>query len=194
MEHWQYYLRGRLLETFRRPAGAVDAYGGALRLQPEFVRCANRLAYTLASLKRFDEAETQFRMVLRHDPANAVAHFNLAYTCQQLGRFEVAIQAFQESTRLNEKIDRAWYGLGMCCAHLGRHDEAAAALEKAAELQPMNPHAWYALGMAHHAAHRPDRVKEVTLHLVRFDPRMARRLIHEAERSDLTYLVKDLAV
>jgi tetratricopeptide (TPR) repeat protein len=194
MEHWRYYLRGRLFEAFRRPAAAVNAYGAALRLKPDFYRCANRLAYTLASLQRFGEAETYFRVVLRFDPVNAVAHFNLAYTCQQLGWYEQAIQAFQESTRLNDKIDRAWYGLGLCYAHLGRHVEAAAALEKAAGLQPMNPHAWYALGMAQHAAHQPDRVKEVTLHLVRFDPRMARRLILEAERSDLNYLVRDLAV
>ena len=194
MEHWRYYLRGRLLEAFRRPAAAIDAYGTALSLKPDFSRCANRLAYTLASLQRFREAETYFRLVLRLDPVNAVAFFNLAYTCQQLGRFEEAIQAFQESTRLNEKIDRSWYGLGLCYAHQGRHVEAAAALEKAAALQPMNPHAWYALGMAQHAAHQPDRVKEVTLHLVRFDPRMARRLILEAERSDLNYLIKDLAV
>jgi cytochrome c-type biogenesis protein CcmH/NrfG len=82
----------------------------------------------------------------------------------------------------------------MCQAHLGRHTEAVAALEQAANLQPMNPHAWYALGMAHHAVHSPDKVKAVTLHLVRFDPRMARRLIHDAERADLNYLVKDLVV
>lgn len=194
MEHWRYYLRGRVLEAFRQPAAAVDDYAAALRLKPDFVRCVNRLAYTLASLQRFGEAEQHFRAVLRLDPGNAVANFNLAYTCQQLGRFDEAIEAFQQATQLNGKIDRAWYGLGMCCAHLGRHSEAAAALEKAAELQPMNPHAWYALGMAHHASHQPDRVKEVTLHLVRFDPRMARRLIQEAGRSDLTYLVKDLAV
>ena len=32
------------------------------------------------------------------------------------------------------------------------------------------------------------------LHLVRFDPRMTRRLIVDSERTDLAYLVKDLVV
>jgi cytochrome c-type biogenesis protein CcmH/NrfG len=82
----------------------------------------------------------------------------------------------------------------MCQAHLGRHAEAVTALEQAANLQPMNPHAWYALGMAHHATNGPDKLKAVALHLVRFDPRMARRLIVDAERNDLAYLVKDLVV
>jgi len=194
MDHWLYYLRGRVFEAFGRPLDAIDAYRAALQVDVDFHRAANRLAYTLASLQRFAEAERYFRDVLRLDPGNAVAHFNLGYTQEKLGQFAHAIQAFKESTRLNSKIDRAWYGMGMCHAHLGQHAAAVAALEQAANLQPMNPHAWYALGMAHHATHSPDKVKAVTLHLVRFDPRMARRLIVDAERNDLGYLVKDLQV
>jgi hypothetical protein len=58
----------------------------------------------------------------------------------------------------------------------------------------MNPHAWYALGMAYHTLHNPDKVNQVVMHLLRFDPRMTRRLIHDAGRSDLAHLVKDLVV
>ena len=194
MEHWRYYLRGRLLEAFNRREAAIAAYLGALRLQPEFHRAANRVAYLFASRERYAEAEPYFAAVLRADPANAVAHFNLGFTYDKRGQHAKAIDAFREATRLNPKIDRAWYGMGLCYAHLGRHEDAAAALEQAAQLQPMNPHAWYALGMAHHAARRPQRVKQVILHLVRFDPRMARRLIVESESTDLAYLVKDLVV
>jgi len=84
--------------------------------------------------------------------------------------------------------------MGMCLAHLGRHEEAVKALEEAARLQPMNPHAWYALGMAHYATRNPENLKGVVLHLVRFDPRMARKLIIDSESTALAYLVKDLAV
>lgn len=194
MEHWPYYIRGRLWEAFSRPVQAIDEYLAAMRVKPDFNRAANRLAYTLASQQRFAEAEPHFRMVLRLDPDNAAAHFNLGFTLEKLSRFEQAIQEFQACTRLNAKFDRAWYGMGMCHAHLGQHVEAVTALEQAAHLQQMNPHAWYALGMAQHAVHSPDKVKAVALHLVRFDPRMARRLIRDAERADLNYLVKDLAV
>jgi len=194
MEHWQYYLRGRVLELFGFKPQAIAAYSAAMHEEPDFLRPANRIAYLLALQGRFAEAEPHFQAVLLADPGNAVAHFNLGYTREKLGQFEQAIQAFQESTRLNPKIDRAWYGMGMCQAHLGRHAEAVTALEQAAKLQPMNPHAWYALGMAHHATNSPDKLKAVALHLVRFDPRMARRLIVDAGRNDLAYLVKDLVV
>ena len=192
MEHWRFYILGRILEAFGRRESAIAAYADAVRSKPDFHRSLNRSAYLLASLERFAEAEQQFRAVLRLDPRNAVAHFNLGFGLEKLGRHEQAVESFREATRLNPKIDRAWYGMGMCHAHLGQHAQAAKALEEAAMLQPMNPHAWYALGMAQHACRNPARVKEVILHLVRFDPRMARRLILESESTDLAYLVKDL--
>jgi hypothetical protein len=61
-------------------------------------------------------------------------------------------------------------------------------------LQPMNPHAWYHLGMAYHTLHNPEKVKEVVMHILRFDPRMTRKLIVDSKRSDLAQVVKDLVV
>lgn len=194
MGHWRYYVHGRLLELFGLKAQAITAYREAARAKADFLRPTNRIAYLLASQERFAEAEPYFEAVLRADPGNAVAHFNLGYTFDRRGQYDRAVREFREATRLNPKIDRAWYGLGLAHAQLGQHQEAAAALHEAATLQPMNPHAWYQLGMAHHTLQNPDRVKEVALHLVRFDPRMTRRLIVDAGRSDLAYLVKDLAV
>ena len=192
MEHWRYYLRGRLLELFGLQPRAIAAYNDAMRVKPDFLRPANRIAYLLAAQERFAEAESYFQAVLRADPGDAVAHFNLGYTLDRRGQYDKAVHEFKEATRLNPKIDRAWYGLGLAHAHLGQHREAAAALHEAATLQPMNPHAWYALGMAHHALHDPDKLKEVALHLLRFDPKMTRRLILDAGRDDLAYLVKNL--
>ena len=194
MEHWRYYIHGRLLEAFGRAQGAIEAYKAGLKAKPDFLRCSNRIAYSLAGLERYAEAEPYFRAVLLADPGNASAHFNLGFTYDKRGQFENAVRSFREATRLNPKIDRAWYGLGLSNAALGKHEDAAKALHEAATLQPMNPHAWYQLGMAHHTLHNPEKVKEVVMHLLRFDPKMTRRLIQDTQRSDLAYLVKDLVV
>jgi tetratricopeptide (TPR) repeat protein len=194
MEHWQYYLRGRLLELFGLKPQAIVTYSAAMRLKPDFLRPANRIAYLLALQERFAEAEPYFQAVLRADPGNAVAHFNLAYTLDKRGQHEKAVHEFREATRLGPKIDRAWYGLGLAHAQLGQHREAAEALEQAATLQPMNPHAWYQLGIALHLTGNAERFMQVIMHLLRFDPKMTRRLILDSGRSDLAYLVKDLAV
>lgn len=194
MEHWQYYLRGRLLELFGFAPQAIDAYLEALRAKPDFLRPPNRIAYLLAAQQRFADAEPYFEAVLKAEPGNAVAHFNLGYTLDKRGQHERAVAEFTEATRLHPNLDRAWYGLGLAQAALGRHQEAATALEQAATLQPMNPHAWYAFGMALHATGNRDRFDQTVMHLLRFDPKMTRRLIQEAGRDDLAHLVKDLAV
>ena len=82
------------------------------------------------------------------------------------------------------------------CAHaqLGQHREAAEALEQAAKLQPMNPHAWYQLGMALHTLGNTARFEQAVMHLLRFDPKMTRRLIVDSGRSDLAHLVQHLVV
>jgi tetratricopeptide (TPR) repeat protein len=194
MEHWRYYLHGRLLELFGLKPRAIAAYSEATRVKPDFLRPTNRVAYLLASQERFTEAEPYFQAVLRADPGNAVAHFNLGYTFDKRGLHERAVREFREATRLGPRIDRAWYGLGLAHAALGQHREAAAALETAATLQPMNPHAWYALGMALHLTGNAERFLQVVMHLLRFDPRMARRLIVDSGRTDLAHLVRDLVV
>ena len=194
MDHWRYYLRGRVLELFGREAQAIAAYREATRAKPDFVRPLSHLAYLLASQERFAEAEPYFLAVLREDPGNAVAHFNLGYAHDKRGQYKRAVHEFREATRLNPKIDRAWYGLGLAHAHLGQHREAAEALEQAATLQPMNHHAWYQLGMALHTTGNTERFEQVVMHLLRFDPKMTRRLIVDTGRSDLAHLVQHLVV
>jgi len=194
MDHWRYYLLGRLLELFGRKPQAVAAYESSAKVQAGFLRPTNRIAYLLASQGRFDEAEPYFRAVLRADPHNAVAYFNLGYTLDKRGLHAEAIVAFSEATRLRPGLDRAWYGLGLSHAALSQHAQAAAALEEAAKLQPMNPHAWYALGMALHLTGKTEHFEGAVRHLLRFDPRMTRRLILDSGRSDLAHLVRDLVV
>src|SRR5258708_1192431 len=194
MDHWRYYIHGRLLELFGLKQRAIAAYTAAMQAAPGFLRPTNRIAYLLALQERFAEAEPYFEALVGGEPGNAVADFNLGYTHDKRGQYDKAIYEFREATRLNPKIDRAWYGLGLAHARLGRHREAAEALEQAATLQPMNHHAWYQLGMALHVTGNTERFEQVVMHLLRFDPRATRRLIVDSGRSDLAYLVKHLVV
>lgn len=193
-EQWRHYYRGYFFEIFKQPAKAIEEYRIALRHEPRFAKAAACIAVLSASQGRFEEAERYFLEALRISPDDAEMRFNLGYVCDKQRKYEEAIAAFAEALRLKPKIDRAWYGMGLAQAALGRHEEAARSLEEASSLQPMNGHAWYAFGMAQHHLHNPDKVKEIVLHLHRIDPLMCRRLIQDAERSDLIHLVKDLAI
>lgn len=193
-EQYRHYYRGCLFETFKRPAKAMEAYRLALHHAPQFAKAAACIAHLYAMQNQFDEAERFFLEAVRLSPTQAEMHFNLGYVRDRQGKHESAIASFSEAVRLKKTVDRAWYGMGMAYAALGRHEEAAKALEEAARLQPMHSHAWYALGMASHRSHHPERVREIVMYLHRIDPIMCRRLIQEADQTDLAYLVKDLAV
>ena len=56
MDHWRYYLRGRVLELFGFKPEAIAAYTAAVQAAPGFLRPTNRIAYLLASQERFTEA------------------------------------------------------------------------------------------------------------------------------------------
>jgi tetratricopeptide (TPR) repeat protein len=156
------------------------------------VQAARHLAAIAAGKKHFDVAEKWFIEALRLAPGDADTHFNLGFIREEMGKPYEAVEAFAEAVRLKPELDRAWYGLGLAHARLGRHADAAAAFDKAAELQPLNGEAFYQLGMARHHADDPGGVKAVVKQLVRFDPRLARRLVHDAERADLKHMIPEL--
>jgi tetratricopeptide (TPR) repeat protein len=189
---WRHYLRGNFFVWIRQPRVALQAYRDALAADPSMVKAARVAGFLLAEQHDYRGAEAMLRRAVELDPEDAGTWFNLGYACEHAGQRREAIAAFEKAVAFNPKLDRAWYGLGFAHAQLGEHEAAAKALEEAAIQQPMNGQAWYALGMAHHHCHRPERVKEVVEHIVRYDAKMARQLIRETERADLAHLVAHL--
>lgn len=193
-EQRRHFYLARFWQFFKQPGKALIAYENALAQGPRFGQALKNMAFIHASQERFGDAERLFCEALQLDPDEAQTHFNLGYVREKLGRQQDAIASFAEAVRLNPALDRAWYGLGMAHAALGRHAEAVEGFGKAAELQPMGGPVWFQLGMACHHAGNPERLREVILHLNRFDPVKARQLIRDTGAADMEYLVKDLMV
>jgi tetratricopeptide (TPR) repeat protein len=191
-EHWRHYARGWLLHFFGREEAAFNEYVAAYRLRPDDVQAARHLAAIAAKKKHFEVGEKWFIEALRLAPDDFATHFNLGFIREEMGKSREAVAAFGEAVRLNPAFDRAWYGMGLAHARLGQHAEAAMAFDKAAELQPLNGEAFYQLGMAKHHANDPDGVKVVVERLVGFDPKRARKLVHDAERTDLRHLIPEM--
>lgn len=191
-EHWRHYARAWLLHFFGREEAAFNEYVAAYRLKPDDVQAARHLAAIAARKKHFDVAEKWFLEALRLAPEDAATHFNLGFIREEMGKAKEAVESFGEAVRLSPALDRAWYGMGLAHARLGQHAEAAKAFGKAADMQPLNGEAFYQLGMARHHANDPDGVKAVVERLVGFDPKRARKLVHDAERADLRHLIPDL--
>jgi tetratricopeptide (TPR) repeat protein len=166
----------------------------ALNIDPRFRKAANALAYRHALAGRHAAAIEYFVRARALDDRDAAVHYNLGFNYEKNRQPREAIESFRRALELSPRLDLAWYGLGLAQAAVGEHREAMEAFERAARMQPMSAPVWYQLGMAAHHARDPERLRAVILHVNRFDPRMARRLILETGTTDLAYLVKDLAV
>jgi hypothetical protein len=56
----------------------------------------------------------------------------------------------------------------------------------------MSGEGFYQLGMAYHHANRPDDVTKILKRLVGFEPKRARKLAQDAQRSDLMKFIPEL--
>jgi len=191
-EHWRHYARGWLLHFFGREERAFEAYSTAFRINPQDVQSARHLAAIAAKRQNFTVAEKWFEAALALTPDDGANWFNLGYVREHMGKPQEAIDAFSEAVRLVPTQDMAWYSMGLAHARLGQHDKAATTLERVVELQPMSGEGFYQLGMAYHHANRPDAVKDIVKRLVKFEPKRARKLVHDAERTDLVNLIPEL--
>jgi tetratricopeptide (TPR) repeat protein len=112
--------------------------------------------------KRFQEAETTFRDVLRAEPNNAQAHYTLGLTLLELQRFAEAADEFSRADKLtppsnqvrmvkveSSALRRDDIKIGLARAYMGQKqfDKAKIALDEAQQIRSDNPDIYHYRGM-----------------------------------------------
>ncbi len=115
--------------TGNGPAEIEHGYA-ALRADPKDVETRYQLASRLAVEKRLDEAEVQYREVIRIRPKFAGAYEGLGVIEKWRGRLDEAIPLFRRAAALDANYSDAWCDLAGALATLGQTREALAVLEK----------------------------------------------------------------
>jgi tetratricopeptide (TPR) repeat protein len=118
---------------------ALPCFESACALEPAAAINYERLAATLAALRRFAEAEIRYREAIARDPDNADLHHGLGWTLEQTHRLEAAVHAYGEAARLNPRADGSSNNMGNCLQALGRFDEAHEAYRRAIDGAPRVP-------------------------------------------------------
>ena len=185
------YMRGWLMHFFGRNPVAAEAFEQAFKANPKSAQVARYLAAIAAQKEDMATSEKWFETVVQIEPGDGNSWFNLGFVRDAAGKKNEAIAAFTQSIAILPNLDLAWYGLGLANAATGNHSEAARALSEAVRLQPMNGISYYQLGMAYYHLHDPDKVEKTITKLVKFDPKHAERLMHDAERPDLFHLLPE---
>jgi superkiller protein 3 len=112
--------------------------------------------------KKFHEAETALRDILRVEPNNAQAHYTLGLTLLELQRFAEAADEFSRTDKLTPpsnqikmvklessalRRDDIKIGLGRAYMGLKQFDKAKIALDEAQQIRSDNPDVFYYRGM-----------------------------------------------
>ena len=85
---------------------AMEYYGEAIRINPDFAAAHYFLGVLLDGLKRHDEAEKEYREAIRINPDLAEAHANLGTLLLEIERPEEAKKEFEIAKELFENQGR----------------------------------------------------------------------------------------
>jgi tetratricopeptide (TPR) repeat protein len=100
----------------------------------EYLSLGISLGILLEDLQQYDEAEKEYREIIKIDPDFAEAHFNLAYLLADLQRYDEAEKEYIEVIRIYPDYVKAHYVLGVLLKKLQRYDEAKKEILKARKL------------------------------------------------------------
>jgi tetratricopeptide (TPR) repeat protein len=115
------------------------------------------LGRALVELKRYDEAEPQFRQMVEADANDANAYEGLARVFLGRKAYREAVGSAEQALELNGESAAAYYVRGVALAYLQDYTNSANSLQKSLELNPNNGYAYYQLGMIQYRQKRYDQ-------------------------------------
>lgn len=115
---------------------AIEHYGEALRIEPDYVDAHNNLGAALAAQDRFEEAIKHYSKALAIKPDFAPAHSNLAGMLVAKGRFEEAVDHCSYALKINPHHAKMHCTLATAFAGLGRFEDAVRHFSEAVRIRP----------------------------------------------------------
>lgn len=161
----------RLGDTFARQGNwtlSLLHYERAIRMAPHQTRVRYKRGVLYLSHGLADEAETEFRTILRDDPRNAPALTGMGRALLHRGQLRQAGEWGQRALREDPGSWRVHALLGMIYDYQQQHVQAVAEYEAALRIKPNQPQlhnnlgrAWYLAGQYQQAAHHFEQALKV---------------------------------
>ena len=99
-------------------------------------------------LNLYQEASTDFKEAINHDPKSSIANTALGYAQNELMQSAEAIINLNKAIKINPKDAAAYSNRGLAKSDLGKHEEAIKDLDKAITLNPKDSIAYSNRGIA----------------------------------------------
>lgn len=140
-----YVLLGNIRMMQNELSRADEAYGEALKLEPENVRALQGASAVQIRNGNWAQAEDMLRRAVQRAPEEGAIFFNLGIVLEQLGRIDEALESFRAAVEREPSSAQANLRLGMLLGRTGKLDEAERALRSAALHDPKSFDIWLAV-------------------------------------------------
>ena len=150
------HLLGLIALDTRHMERAVELFGRAIALKPDFAEAYSDRGMALRKLKRFDDALASYDRAIALKPDFAMAHNNRANTLLDLRRPAEALASCDKAIALKPDLAMAHNNRGNALLKLKRPADALASYDKAITLESDLATAYNNRGMALHDLNRPE--------------------------------------
>ena len=133
----------------------------SIELNPRFAQAHQWFGFYLATMGRFEEANTELRLAIRLDPCSSIIHWTSGFVYWRARRFDEAIEQHEKALELDPHSTQWYWGLGVACLDKCLYERAIAALQTADNLSPSVPIILGYLGTAHAAAGHLDAAQKI---------------------------------
>lgn len=137
---------GVALSSAGRKAEAVDAFRGALKIDPAYASARDNLGLALAESGKLGEAVQEYLKAVSEDPNLEEVRINLGVALMHMGQPHEAIRQFEKATELSPSDPSAFNDLAGAEVAVGRFPAAVAHLQRAVALDSSNGQGWANLG------------------------------------------------
>lgn len=127
---------GLSLERQGDRLGAIENYRAALRIDPKDVATRRWLAALYLAMKKYEEATTEFQLVVADDPKDGVSYTNLGFALEKLGKIEEAVTAYKQAIDANPRLAVAHNNLGACYERQNQRELAKECYLRARQIDP----------------------------------------------------------
>jgi Flp pilus assembly protein TadD len=137
---------GIALSTAGRKAEAVDAFRGALEIDPSYAGARDNLGLALDESGKPEEAVQEYLKAVAVDPTLEEVRINLGIALMHIGQPLEAIRQFEKATELSPSDPNAFNDLAGAEMAVGRVPPAIDHFQRAVVLDPGNGQGWANLG------------------------------------------------
>lgn len=135
-------LKGVPLAQSGRMQEALDAFDGAIEIDPTLASSWYNKGYVLVAKGLYSEALAAFDKAIEINPSSIHPWNGRGYALNTEGRFKEALDAFERAVEIDHTQPYPWNGIGNTYTGMGRAQEALDAYNRAIEIDPKFANPW----------------------------------------------------